>query len=68
MCHVPALTMVEDIVCVIKGYPMGVVLRPKGQHYELVGECYVHGMMHGEDIYEASRFSSILVNKWIDIE
>jgi hypothetical protein len=24
------------------------VLRPKDDHYELVGDCYVHSLMKGE--------------------
>jgi hypothetical protein len=26
-----------------------------GSHYELVGECYVHGIMHGEAVQDPLR-------------
>jgi hypothetical protein len=45
----------EDLVCIIFGCSVPVILRKivsnemTGEHhYELVGDCYVHGMMDGE--------------------
>jgi hypothetical protein len=44
-----------DLICIIFGCSVPVVLRKivsdemTGEHhYELVGDCYVHGMMDGE--------------------
>jgi Heterokaryon incompatibility protein (HET) len=37
-----------DKIVIIFGCASPLVLRPIGSHYELVGECYVHGIMHGE--------------------
>jgi hypothetical protein len=37
-----------DIVCVLFGGKIPFCLRPWGNHYLLVGECYVHGFMNGE--------------------
>ncbi len=37
-----------DKVVVIFGCASPLILRPVETHNELVGECYVHGIMHGE--------------------
>ncbi|KAK3307765.1 heterokaryon incompatibility protein-domain-containing protein [Chaetomium strumarium] len=37
-----------DVVCVLYGGNMPFCLRPWGDKYLLVGECYVHGVMNGE--------------------
>ncbi|KUI69259.1 Heterokaryon incompatibility protein 6, OR allele [Cytospora mali] len=38
-----------DIVCIFRGCHVPFVLRPvKDDKFRLVGECYVHGIMHGE--------------------
>jgi hypothetical protein len=38
----------EDLVCVLFGGQKPFILRKVDDHYILVGECCVHGMMHGE--------------------
>ena len=52
---VPKGTNHGDTICAIWGAQVPFVLRPNGgisdggdQEYQLVGECYVHGMMDGE--------------------
>ncbi|KAF2121032.1 hypothetical protein BDV96DRAFT_566128 [Lophiotrema nucula] len=46
----------EDVVCILQGAEVPFVLRPRGisryknQSYEVVGECYVHGIMDGEAV------------------
>jgi len=37
-----------DIVCISFGGRVPYVLCPYNDHYELIGECYVHGLMDGE--------------------
>jgi hypothetical protein len=37
-----------DKVCILYGGAVPFLLRPRGENYLLVGECYVHGIMHGE--------------------
>ncbi|MCJ1368621.1 hypothetical protein MMC16_007765 [Acarospora aff. strigata] len=37
-----------DIICILLGCSVPVALRPVGEHYKLVGECYIHGLMEGE--------------------
>lgn len=53
MALVPAGTQTGDIICILGGGRVPFVIREKsvthdGQRlYELVGECYVHGLMQG---------------------
>ena len=42
---VPPKTQEGDIVCVFKGASMPFLLRPQGAAFELIGCCYVHGLM-----------------------
>jgi hypothetical protein len=42
-----------DVLCVLSGGHLPFVLRPFGKRYNLVGECYVEGLMQGE-IVEAA--------------
>jgi len=35
-------------VCVLLGYAVSVLLRPKVDHYLLIGEIFIHGFMSGE--------------------
>lgn len=37
-----------DLVCVLLGGRTPFVLRPREDLYELIGPCYVHGIMDGE--------------------
>ncbi|TVY60686.1 hypothetical protein LSUE1_G008293, partial [Lachnellula suecica] len=48
----PMATKTHDIICILYGCSVPVVLRPQkredgGEFFELVGECYVHGVMDG---------------------
>jgi hypothetical protein len=48
---VPAGTIPGDLVCILLGAQTPFVLRPSEGpegRYEVVGECYMHGMMDGE--------------------
>jgi hypothetical protein len=49
---VPRGTVAGDRVCVLEGINVPFVLRkaPEENAFELVGECYVHGIMEGEAI------------------
>jgi hypothetical protein len=50
----PALLQAGDLVCVLAGGAIPFVLRqdlrssPSKRRFKLVGEAYVHGIMHGE--------------------
>lgn len=54
MCLVPALTRVGDKICLIQALHRPMVVREKGDNYEFIGECYVHGIMNGQK-WDASR-------------
>ncbi|KAL5327565.1 hypothetical protein ACEPPN_005265 [Leptodophora sp. 'Broadleaf-Isolate-01'] len=41
-----------DSVCVFLGTKIPFVVRPEGDHFLLIGEAYVQGMMNGEAIQE----------------
>ncbi|KAF2461814.1 hypothetical protein BDY21DRAFT_359866 [Lineolata rhizophorae] len=45
-----------DTVLVVPGCTFPVLVRPKGEHYRVIGECYVEGLMEGEAM------------KWLDEE
>jgi hypothetical protein len=48
----PYRTKKGDIAVVLFGSTICFVLRPVGQEYELIGDAYVHGVMHGELLRE----------------
>ena len=48
MLLAPIGTKVGDKICVIHGLPVPFIIRPKGDMFLLVGECYVQGVMDGE--------------------
>jgi hypothetical protein len=45
---VPGLTRPGDKVVLARGGDLPLILRSHGDFWELVGEAYVHGVMHGE--------------------
>lgn len=54
----PGLTKVGDVVTIMKGGLVPFVLREGVDRlgaFRLVGECYVHGLMHGEGLYNAAE-------------
>ncbi|KAK6860161.1 heterokaryon incompatibility protein-domain-containing protein [Apiospora arundinis] len=44
----PGLVKVGDLIVVLMGCMTPFVLRPAGDGYLLVGDCYVHGIMQGQ--------------------
>ncbi|TVY83117.1 Heterokaryon incompatibility protein 6 OR allele, partial [Lachnellula suecica] len=56
---VPAATKRGDCVCVLLGCSNPVILRKlesgREESYELIGECYIHGMMDGEAVENLIR-------------
>lgn len=55
-----------DLVCLLFGCRMPVILRPEGDYFRFMGECYIHGLMFGEgmeaferDEYELEKFELI---------
>jgi hypothetical protein len=47
----PDSTAIDDEVWIIAGAHVPLMLRPLGKNrYRLIGETYVHGVMHGEGL------------------
>ncbi|KAH3919705.1 hypothetical protein HBH56_017690 [Parastagonospora nodorum] len=44
----PFGTQVGDRVCVFQGMRIPMILRPANDLWEIIGACYVHGLMDGE--------------------
>lgn len=49
-CLVPWATEVGDVICLLFGCSFPVILRRKLDHYVLIGEVYVDGIMLGEEL------------------
>ncbi|KAI1116499.1 HET-domain-containing protein [Nemania sp. NC0429] len=45
---VPETAQKGDKICILQGCNVPYVLRPVGEHYKLMGDAYVHGIMLGE--------------------
>lgn len=46
---IPRHSMPGDIICIFEGATVPYALRRDGQdHFKILGECYVHGLMDGE--------------------
>ena len=41
-------TEMGDLLVILEGFTMPFVLRRKGDHFVIVGDCYIHGIMDGE--------------------
>lgn len=50
-----------DVIALLEGGKVPLVLRRKGEHYRLVGDCYVHGVMYGEAFGEGQSQTLWLV-------
>lgn len=42
------LEEVGDVVCLLYGSAAPTILRPRGDYYLLIGDCYIHEIMNGE--------------------
>ncbi|KAH7400203.1 hypothetical protein BKA64DRAFT_477296 [Cadophora sp. MPI-SDFR-AT-0126] len=51
----PHILQPGDVVAMLFGGNVPYILRPVDNHYILVGECYVHGIMNGEPVREFMR-------------
>ena len=54
----PLTSRPGDKICVILGCCTPVLLREIDGHFEVVGECYLHGIMHGEAMidFDAGKY------------
>ena len=66
----PTCTAAGDQVFLLIGSDLPFILRPAGNEFELVGPCYIHGIMYGEglcqDFYINKQFypSSVPGGTW----
>lgn len=61
----PSGVAAGDVICVVLQRSTPLVLRQdtaREEGYQLVGACYVHGVMYGEGVRELSRPSTILIS------
>ena len=49
-----------DLVCVFLGGKTPFIIRPVDQKYKFVGECYLHGIMHGEALEEGLKRQELI--------
>jgi hypothetical protein len=63
----PGAMEVGDRVCVLYGANMPFLLRPQEDAYFLIGECYIHDLMHGEAVQQLLERRSGLEEKWIEL-
>jgi len=57
MCLVPDTAKIGDTVAIIDGCSIPTILRPDQGQFRLIGDCYVHGIMYGENERPATRSS-----------
>lgn len=55
----PAAARVGDALAVLLGCSTPMVLRRSGDGWKVIGECYVHGVMHGEMIASQPEIGDI---------
>lgn len=49
VCWIPKQARANDLVWLLEGAPFPFILRRlRNGHYQIVGDAYVHGIMHGE--------------------
>ena len=51
----PAATLPHDKICILAGCNVPLILRPRREHYEIIGECYIHGIMRGEAMQDVEE-------------
>ena len=54
----PKCTAAGDQVFLLIGSDVPFILRPAGKKFELVGACYVHGVMYGEGLCQDSHINN----------
>ena len=55
MGWIPKAGKEGDVISVLYNCLVPVLLRPKGNAYEVIGECYIHGIMDGEAVAAAQN-------------
>ena len=55
MGWIPEAGKEGNVISVLYGSRLPVLLRPKGNAYEVIGTCYIHGIMDGEAVAAAEQ-------------
>ncbi|KAI1307194.1 HET-domain-containing protein [Xylaria venustula] len=58
---VPDTAKDGDKICILQGFNVPYVLRQVGEHYTLIGDAYVHGIMFGEAFQRDETLSESMV-------
>lgn len=58
----PPTLQTDDNICILFGGRTPYILRPHGQSYCLIGECYIHGIMFGEALREECFHELVVFN------
>ncbi|KAK3349692.1 hypothetical protein B0T25DRAFT_610595 [Lasiosphaeria hispida] len=58
---VPGAAITGDQISLVHGGGVPFLLRRDGQSYRLIGECYVHGIMHGEALRSGLEETTVAV-------
>lgn len=45
----------DDVICILGGAIMPIVVRPLGDHFGIVGDCYLNGVMDGQAVVEMTQ-------------
>jgi len=45
---VPEHVQIGDMICIFNGGKTPFLVPPVAENYQLIGSCYVHGIMYGE--------------------
>lgn len=56
---VPDVVEHGDLILILRGCPMPMLMRQRGDCYTVVGSCYADGIMHGEAMREYLTHSSL---------
>ncbi len=56
----PKCTAAEDQIFLLIGSDVPFILRQVGEKFELVGACYVHGIMYGEGLHQSFNINTQL--------
>lgn len=54
----PKCTVAGDQIFLLIGSDVPFILRQAGEKYELVGACYVHGIMYGEGLHQSFNINT----------
>lgn len=70
LAFVPPAAQKDDLICVLYGGEVPYILRrdmDNPVHYVVIGECYVHGIMHGQSLSNEGLRAKQLKLVW-DVE